>query len=61
MGAVRNRRWALLAAGAIVGESFSPAGFFVDGIDVLALDGDRFVTVGFRTGGSAFWVPCALP
>ncbi len=46
-------------AGGLVGESLSPAGFFVDGVDVLALDVDRFVTVGLTAGGgSAFWVPC---
>ena len=50
------------AAGAMLGEAISPEGFYVDGIDVLALDEERFVSVGLVAGGgSAFWVPCTLP
>ncbi|MBN8609705.1 MAG: hypothetical protein J0L92_03945 [Deltaproteobacteria bacterium] len=50
------------ATGAMLGEAISRAGFYVDGIDVLTLDDERFVTVGLIAGGgSAFWVPCTLP
>lgn len=50
----------LAADGSTLGEAISPDGFYVDGIDVLALDDARFVTVGIASAESAFWIPCEI-